>query len=256
MQQILLTPAAGKRLIGKALAAHPEIKQKLVQGTVVIIAGTTNGCIAEEILSSIGVNHGLQRGRFIRGITLPPGYKVSAQGRLPDESEFPGDVVIQNGVWLKGQTINDVADGLKEGDIVLKGANALDPVHRRAAVLIGNPTGGTIVPTLKALIGRRIRLILPVGLEKRIPGDLDDLANKINLPGAPGWRLLPVPGEVFTEIDALSMLTGVSAEIFASGGICGAEGSVYLLISGTAAQEKAAAKIVKSIASEPPFSLA
>jgi hypothetical protein len=255
MQQILLTPAAGKRLIGQALAAHPAIREKLTEGTVVIIAGTTNGYIAEEILASIGAGHGLKRNRFIRGITLPPGYKVSAQGRLPDERKFPGDVVIQKGVWLPGKTINDVADSLKEGDIILKGANALDIVHKRAAVLIGNPTGGTIVPSLKALIGRRVRLILPVGLEKRIPGDLDVLANQINLPGAPGWCLLPVSGEVFTEIDALSLLTGVRAEIFAAGGICGAEGSVYLLISGTASQEKAAGKIVKSIASEPPFSL-
>jgi hypothetical protein len=51
MKQVLLTTAAGKRLIGIALAAHPEIKRTLANGTLVIIAGTTNGYIAEEIVN-------------------------------------------------------------------------------------------------------------------------------------------------------------------------------------------------------------
>jgi hypothetical protein len=255
MKQIMLTSAAGKRLIGKALAAHPDINRVLNRGTLVIIAGTTNGYVAEEIISLTGETLALNRQRFIRGITLPPGYKVSDQGRLTDESGFPGDVVMQNGVWLKGKTINDVAGDLKEGDIILKGANALDLARKRAAILIGNVTGGTIMPTLQVLIGRRIRLMLPVGLEKRISGDLDNLANKINAPGASGYRLLPVPGEVFTEIDALSLLTGVTAELFASGGICGAEGGVWLAFHGTPDNEESAARILKTIANEPAFTL-
>jgi hypothetical protein len=142
---------------------------------------------------------------------------------LTEESEFPGDVIIQDGVWLKGQTIDDVSADLKEGDVVLKGANALDLSNKRAAILIGNHNGGTTVPIVQALIGRRIRLILPVGLEKRISGNIDELTNKINAPGGEGWRLMPVPGEVFTEIDALAQLSGVTSEIFAAGGVCGAE---------------------------------
>jgi hypothetical protein len=255
LKQVMLTSAAGKRLIGIALAAHPEIKRVLNQGTLVVVAGTTNGYVAEEILALTGETRTLNRKRFIRGITLPPGYKVSDSGRLPDESEFPGDVVIQNGVWLKGKTIYDVVGDLKEGDIILKGANAVDLVRRRAAILIGNVTGGAIIPTLQALIGRRIRLILPVGLEKRISGDLDQLANRINAPEAGGFRLLPVPGEVFTEIEALSLLTGVTAELFASGGICGAEGGVYLAYYGTSESEESALRILRTVVNEPPFTL-
>ncbi len=50
--QFVLSPAAGKSLIGKALVAHPAIQTALKSGTVAIIAGTTNGYVAEEILAT------------------------------------------------------------------------------------------------------------------------------------------------------------------------------------------------------------
>ena len=253
MKQMLLTPAAGKRLIGKAVAAHSDIKRALANGTLVIIAGTTNSYIAAEILLQIGEIDSFNPKRFFRGVTLPPGYQVTKSGRILDESGFPGDVIIQNGHWLKGKTVNDVAAELKEGDIILKGANALDLTRRRAAILIGNANGGTIMPILQALIGRRVRLIIPIGLEKRIAGDLDALAAKINAAGAAGYRLFPAPGEVFTEIEALSLLTGAASELFAAGGISGAEGAVWLAISGTPEQEEVAQKIIDSVAREPAF---
>ncbi|MGD0854612.1 MAG: hypothetical protein ABSA18_02255 [Dehalococcoidia bacterium] len=255
MKQLVLTPAAGKRLIGKALSVHPEIKQVLKKGTLVIVAGTTNAYIVEEVLKNIVGKVGFKRSRFFRGITLPPTYVTSDTGRLPDETKFPGDVVIQDGIWLKGKTIFDVLSGLKEGDIILKGANALDLERKRAAVLIGHPQGGTSIAAIQAMIGRRVRLIVPIGLEKRISGDIDALAARLNSPGVKGHRLLPIPGEVFTELDAISLLTGTQAELIAGGGVCGAEGSVWLAIHGTVENEKAAEKILHSIANEPMFSL-
>ena len=54
MKQFCVTTSAGKRLIGKAMVAHPDIRNVLEKGTLVIIAGTTNGYVAEEILSSLG----------------------------------------------------------------------------------------------------------------------------------------------------------------------------------------------------------
>ena len=253
MRQFLITPAAGKRLIGKAMAAHPEIRGTLACGTIVIIAGTTNGYVAEEIFATIGGTAGFTRSRFFRGITLPPFRPTTDPGRLPDESEFPGDVIITNEVWQKGKTIFDVVDDLKEGDIILKGANALDLNRKRAAIYIGDPKGGTIAVALQAVLGRRVRLILPVGLEKRISGDLDDLAGKLNVPGAQGPRLFPVPGQVFTEIDALALLTGAVAEQVAGGGVCGAEGSIWLAVSGEPKQEEAAENLLRSLSHEPPF---
>jgi len=255
MNQFVVTPAAGKRLIACAIAAHPAVQTALRSGTVVIIAGTTNGYVAEEILKNLGQSAGFNRSRFFRGITLPPARPTTETGRLPDEGKFPGDVVIVNGEWHKALTIFDVADKLEEGDVILKGANAVDLSRRRAAVLIGHPKGGTIATAMQAVTGRRVRLILPVGLEKRVVGDLDQLAALLNAPGARGPRLFPVPGEVITEIEAIAMLTGATARLVAAGGVGGAEGSVWLAVSGTAEQEEQAHGILKQVASEPLFAL-
>lgn len=255
MKQYLLTIAAGKRLIGKGLASHPDILTVLKTGTLVIIAGTTNGYAAEEILASIGQAKDFDRGRFFRGVTLPPSMPITDAGRLPDESGFPGDVVIVNGEWQKGQAIFDVVDKLKQGDVILKGANALDLSRDRAAILIGHPRAGTIGAAIKAVMGRRVRLIIPIGLEKRIHGDLDLLADKINAPDSEGPRLWPVPGRVFTELNALNLLTGAKVDLIAGGGVCGAEGSIRIGVSGNGDQMLAAETLIKEIEPEPPFQL-
>jgi hypothetical protein len=255
VKQFVVTPSAGKRLIAKALVAHPTVTKALKNGTLVIVAGTTNGYVAEEILKSLGVTDNFSRERFFRGVTLPPGLEVTSEGRLSDESKFPGDVVITKGEWRKGKTIVDVIDELKEGDVILKGANAVDLRRKQAAILIGHPKAGTIAVALQAVLGRRVQLIIPVGLEKRVIRDLFCLAEKVNCPGAEGIRLFPTPGEVFTEIEALQLLTGATAELISSGGVSGAEGSCWLSISGTQEQEKAAEKLVTSIALEPAFRL-
>ena len=255
MIQAVITPAAGKRLIAKSLVNHPAVRRALQSGTVVVVAGTTNGYVAEELLSVCRNAEGFSRQRFFRGITLPQYQKTTDSGRLPDESLFPGDVVIQKGNWLKGKTVFDVIDDLKEGDVILKGANAVDLVQKLAGVLIGHPKGGSLVTALQAVVGRRVSLILPVGLEKRVSTDLNSLAFRLNAPGAQGARMLPVPGEIVTEIEAFKILTGASAELVAAGGVCGAEGAVWLAISGTFEQEDSAKAILTDVSREPPFTL-
>lgn len=255
MRQFLITTSCGKRLIGKAVAAYPAVSQALVSGTIVIVAGTTNGYVAEELLGQIGEVDHFDRSRFFRGLVLPPSKPTTDTGRSPDENKFPGDVVITNGVWRKGQTIFDVVDDLKEGDVIIKGANALDPVRKRAAVLIGHPKAGTIGVALQACIGRRVRLILPVGLEKRVFSNLDELCAKLNQPGAKGFRLLPTPGEVITEIEAIKLITGADATLFAAGGVSGAEGGIWLIISGAPEQLEVCENLLKTISREPAFSM-
>ena len=255
LKQFFITPAAGKRLIGKAMSMHPIIKSVLDNGTLLITAGTTNGYVAEEILNSIGLAENFSKRRFFRGITLPHSKPTTKTGRLPVESEFKGDVVIVKGKLQENLTIFDVVDELKEGDVILKGANAIDLVRKKAAILIGDSKAGTIGVALQAVAGRRVRLILPVGLEKRISEDLDSLSLKLNAPGSKGLRLLPVPGQIFTEIDAISILTGAVAELVAGGGVCGAEGGIWLAVNGEPEQIDATEIIMKSVRTEPLFEL-
>ncbi len=255
MKQVLLTPAAGKRLIAKAVCGHPAIRAALERGTIVVVAGTTNGYVAEELLALCGQAGDFDRRRFFRGITVPPARSSSRSGRWPDEGRFLGDVVLRQGQWLKGLTLFDVADDLREGDVILKGANAVKLPEKRAAILIAHPQGGTTVVALQAAIGRRVRLILPVGLEKRVHTDLYELAAQVNSPGTEGLRLMPVPGEVVTELEAVAWLTGARAELMAGGGVCGAEGAVWLVIRGTPEQEQQAAELLARLCNEPPFTV-
>jgi hypothetical protein len=249
MKHYVLTPAAGKRLIGKAVAVHPAVRSALETGTVVIVAGTTNGYVAEEVLASIGAGQGFSRARFFRGVSLPPSASASGAPAEP----FPGDVVLVKGAWEKGKTIFDVVDGLGDGDVILKGANAVDWPAGRAAVLIGDPRGGTAAAAMQAVVGRRVKLIVPVGLEKRVVGEVDDLAARVNAPGSSGPRLLPLIGEIVTEIEAIELLTGASAELMAAGGVGGAEGCVWLSVDGSAEQMQAAEALMTAVVSEPAF---
>jgi len=249
MFQCVLTPAAGKRLIAKGVAAHPEIGSALKSSTVVIVAGTTNGYVAEELLSQTNQAEGFDKKRFFRGVTLPPAKSN------PNAGPFPGDVVLVHGIWQKGQTIFDVLENLKEGDVILKGANALDLARREAGVLVGDPKAGTIAASVQAAVGRRVRLILPVGVEKRIQGDLHSVIRTLNAPGAKGPRMYPAPGEIITELDAIKILTGATAVVSAAGGVGGAEGAVWLIVTGESGQEKAAGDLLESILREEPFTL-
>ena len=254
MKQFLLTPSAGKRLIAKALLSHPSVRYALKSGTLIIVAGTTNGCFAEEMLNSQGI-HDFSRQRFFRGITIPPNNAITTEGRLPDESQFPGDVIISDGVWQRGKSIGDVVNTLREGDVIVKGANAIDLVHKQAAVLIGHPKAGTAGLALSAVFGRRVKLIVATGLEKRISGDLQAIALRLNESGAGGYRFMPLSGELFTELEAFRLLCGVEAELIAAGGVDGTEGACWIAVSGSDAQEQLAEKIYASIANEPAFRL-
>jgi hypothetical protein len=243
----------GKRLIAKTIAKHPAIIKAVRNATIVIVAGTTNGYVAEEILYTHKITGDFSRKHFFRGINLPLNKSVTNEGRLADESKFPGDVVLVKGEWQKGKTLGDVVDSLKEGDIIIKGANALDLTHRQAALLIGHPKAGTIGLALPAIVGRRVRLIIPVGLEKRVNSDLNELAFKLNAPSVEGYRLLPIQGEVFTELDALKVLTAAEVDLIAAGGVCGAEGGCWIAITGEPEQEEFAEQIIASVADEPAF---
>ena len=144
---------------------------------------------------------------------------------------------------------------MKEGDVFIKGANALNYGKRLAGILIGDRSGGTIGATWGYIIARRIRLVIPVGLEKDVPFDINEAATRINRcdEKAAGPALFPLTGDIITEIEALKILTGAEAFPVAAGGIGGAEGSIRLCVTGTREQLEAADALLQTIYGEPPF---
>lgn len=246
--QFYLTPAAGKRLIAKGIAQLPQVREALTKGTILIIGGTTNAAVAEELLSIIGQSEGFDKKGFFRGITVPKGAKVKTH-------EFIGDVVIEKGVWQKGKTVYDACGALGKGDIVIKGGNAFNIKDGEAGVLLGSDNIGTAGPAITAVYGRRVTMLVPVGVEKRVEQSISKLASICNDKDASGLKFIPLPGETYCELDAILDLSGAYAEILASGGICGAEGGCYFMASGEEDEIEELQNIIRVVEREPAFTL-
>ena len=242
----VLTVAESKRLIAKGVAALEPVQSALKDGAVVICKGTTNSYIVEEVLGQP-----IERTHYCTGTTWPAtaDHKGKVSGSIPD-------VVLRQGQQVEGATAIGYAGDLREGDVFIKGANALNYERGQAGILIGHPTGGTIGAAIGAIVARRARLITPVGLEKNIGIDLETAAAFLNEPDERRGSeptLWPVDGEIVTEIEALHTLTGVEAVPVGAGGIGGAEGSVRLSIIGSPEQLEATAALLDSIYGEPAF---
>jgi hypothetical protein len=250
-----LTPAAGKRLIARALLVHPWVTDALRSGRLVIVAGSTNGYVAEEILTQIGQLVGFSRRHFYRGLTLPPSLITGMVNRAPDGDRFPGDVVIDKGVWQRATSVFDVASQLGPDDLILKGANALDLATGQAASFIEFADGGPTGTILPAVLGRHARLLVPVGLEKRVEGGLFKLDQLLAAKEAKGLRLCALPGPAFTEIDAIALLTGARATLVGAGGVAGAEGTSWLAVEGTNEQITQLDIAARRVLAEPGFNL-
>lgn len=251
-KQYWVSVAAGKRLIAKAVLELPQLKQALRENTVVITAGTTNGYLAEEVLDHLGQKEGFSIQRFYRGITLPPDYETFMEAK---GETFLGDIVIKAGKWEQGLTLADVVDELVQGDLIIKGANAVNLQEQEAAVMVGDLKAGTIGRALPAVIGRRVELLLPVGLEKRVISSIGKIVRRVNSADASGPRLFPVRGTIITELEAVRILSGAEADLIAAGGVSGAEGSYRLAVTGTEAQLQMVDVLMAEIVNEPQLIL-
>lgn len=251
-RQISLTPSAGKRLIGRAVAEMSEVTAALGSHTLVLMGGTTNAYVARAILENRGHLEEIDPRQFFRGVVLPPRQKLEPEGR----NRFAGDLIFEHGRLIRGKQIFDVAEELKAGDVIIKGANAVNLRTHEAGVLIGSPVCGTMGAILPAVVGRRATLIVPVGLEKRVDEDISTLAALLASARSDGPRLLPAAGGVVvTELDAIRILTGLTARLVAAGGVAGAEGSCRLAMTGTDAQLEKAGRILRECAAEPSFAV-
>lgn len=112
-RQLYITPEQGKRLIAKALCRDERLLRAATEHTLVIVAGTTNGYVAEALLGALGLGVP-DRSDFFRGIFRPA-------GAGPAKMNPERDVVLRKGRWEKGLTIFDVEAELGQGDLILKG---------------------------------------------------------------------------------------------------------------------------------------
>jgi len=244
--QIVLTVSESKRLIARSVARMPIVKKALKEGMVIIAKGTTNTYVAEEILGEK-----IAHGPYILGKTFP------AKGGKPFKpAEGLSEVIIVKGEHKKRLTVEEAVKRLQPGDIVIKGANALNYENKTAGVIIGSSSCGTTGKIMPYVVARKAHLVIPVGLEKQVSGSVVDIANKMRQPveslnDIPSMFLLT--GHIITEIEALQSFADVSVFQAAAGGIGGAEGAVRIICRGSRSQVDKILRLAEEIQGEPPF---
>jgi len=244
--QVVLTVSESKRLIARAVTRMPIVQRALRDGTLIIAKGTTNTYVAEEITGET-----IPHGAYLYGRTYP-----SKDGKVLPDIESISEVVLVRGERRRDLSLEEAVKQLEPGDVVIKGANALDYQNKTAGVLIGSSTGGTSGTIMPFVVARKAHLVIPVGLEKQASSPVIDIANKMREPveslnDIPSMFLLT--GHIVTEIEALQVLSGASAFQAACGGIGGAEGAVRLILRGTRSQVEKGLEVIEDVQGEPPF---
>lgn len=230
---VVLTATECKRLIAKAIRAHPLIANALENGKIFIARGTTNAYILEELTGMT-----IEKERYVAGqITADKNLQrltgVKAEKRLKE-------YIIEQG---KPREITDPAQELinfhPENDVIPKGGNVLG-MDGIAGVYMSHDKAGTIGNVLPIAVSRGIPIIVPISLSKLSSSCVWDLAQILGnelfegkyVMGHP-IGIMPIPGEVFTEIEAIEFLyPNITAIHLGSGGVGGAEGSIHLYIEG------------------------
>ena len=242
----VLTVSEGKRLIAKAVANMPAVRNAMNKGMVIICKGTTNTLVAEELIGKP-----IERGSYVLGRVYP----AAGDKKLTDCNQL-NEIILINGKIAEDIKLDEAVQMLSPGDVVIKGANLLDYQNKLAGVCIAAPNSGTAGTIIPYVIARRAKLIIPIGLEKLISGSLPDIAARLNAP-TPRLNNEPamftISGDIITEIEAIKQFADVKVYETACGGICGQEGGRWLAIEGAKSQVLKVAAIIKQLAGEQSF---
>lgn len=243
----VLTVAEAKRLIAVGIVEDERVKRAMNDGMVAVCKGTTNAYVLEELLGE-----SIDRGKYVLGRTTPTGREAVSD---VFEGEMP-EVVFRNGEVVEGMAVSDGVAEMEANDVVLKGANALDYRNGLAALLIGHNEGGTAGSIVGHVYGKGLHFIIPIGLEKELGIPFAEyepywLGEEAELTGVP--RLWPLLGDIFTEIEAIQTVADVYVQPIGSGGVCGAEGAVRLLVYGEQDEVEMAMEYVEKVQGEAAF---
>jgi hypothetical protein len=240
---VVLTPAESRRLLAKAVAALPEVKEAYANGRLAILSGGTTSFVLQEVTGEK---------------LAPPSFSMgmSADGMLTSSVE---DGRVNGRCFVAGEKVDvfyaDFVKTMGKGDAIVKGANAVD-ASGALGILLSNENGGAVGSIFGPASARGIPIIAPVGLEKQVWSVAEaaqgwgqttlDYSMGIKV----GYSVL-TNALVVTEIEALAFLAGVQARVVGCGGIAGNEGAVILLLEGTPENLEKALQLVQSVKGEP-----
>lgn len=210
--QFTLTALQAKWMIAKGVCCLPSVKNAFEKGRIILKGGTTVSAVSEELVG---------RPLMISGRITPSG---TMGAPIPvDKPGQPHDLFIE-----QGQNISQIFDWshvmaqMRPGDCLITGANLFD-IHGDAALMCGAQFGGQGVTHMHCAWSEGFDVIIAAGLEKLIPGRVADAVR------AAGRRrpdksfgmavgLIPLMGEIITEVDAIKRLARVDCRVIGRGG--------------------------------------
>lgn len=240
---VVLLPRESKRLLAKAVLKMPEVERALESGWFVVSRGVTPSYIVEELTGETLPKQNCTAGLVIEG-RLASTVEADRLGPWVFKDGKPSDVPADQA--LAQFTSRDVS---------IKGANAVDR-EGNVGVLAANNVGGTVGGIWPTIAARGCHWITPVSLERLILGSINEAARATgnylwDLTMGHSVGLMPVGiADAVTEIEALAILTGVTATHVASGGVVGSEGSVVLALEGDEKTVREAFELVESLKKE------
>lgn len=246
---VVLNSAQSRRLVAKAAVACPIVRQAFQNGMIIIARGITNAFVSEEFFNIMIENKTNQTAGFI-------GNGATNSTATPPPCTWH---VIENGKVLKDADSNVEVTRFKKGDVVIKGANAIDHTGLTGTYASSLKTGtmGAMWPYVTT---RGAEFIIPVSLEKLVPcvqtaSQNTGVYHFDYSMGLPAKIVILPDAKAITEIEAMAILFNVRAYHVGSGGIAGSEGSVHLTITGDQDKVEAAFELVKSLRDEPPVGM-
>ena len=252
---IVLTHSECKRLIARGLKEHPEVKNALDEGRIFVSRGSTTAYVLEELTGVPFEKH-----HYVAGQMTGDKENLFRYGGLKGEKRLK-EIVIEKGVKREIENVQDELSKFEPGDIIFKGGNTLG-TDGIAGVYMAHPEGGTIGGILPHAIARGISIIVPISLSRTIDDSVWELSQILgNQTVDPEYcmglpiGIMPIPGEVFTELEAFDVLYP-ELNIFhiGSGGVGDGEGSLHFLLVGDELDVKQAySEIVELIKNEEPY---
>ncbi|MCR4399234.1 MAG: hypothetical protein NUV93_09775 [Firmicutes bacterium] len=252
---ITLSLEASKRLVARAVASLPDVREAASNGIVVLSQGTSCGYILEE-LAGVSLDISTYACGYISGrgpCNLGPGeqFRLSlvVRGRLVRMAK-------KDGIDFTPE-LREYLGRMGPRDFFIKGGSIIDR-DGRVAVMVGDRDGGEIGAALPLIKSGRIQSIIPMTVTKTAPVSLDEIMDTLRHdPITKTWcdaepcDIVEMSGRIVTEIEALSILTGARAHPIGMNGVGSSRGGVTLLVSGTSEEVRRAYDLLSAMKNEP-----
>ena len=246
---VVLNPSQSRRLVAKGAVASPVFQKAYKDGMIIIARGITNAYVCEELFN-ISIDN-----KANQTVGLVAGGATNVAGTPPPCSWH----VINKGQVVEGADSNVEIAKFVRGDVVVKGANAIDHTGLTGTYASSLKCGtmGAIWPYVTPRGGE---IIVPVSLEKMVPCVMTAAMHSgvyhFDKSTGPPTKIVPlVEAKAITEIEALAILCGVKAYQIGAGGVAGSEGSVHLAIEGNEDRVNRAFDLCLSLKNEAPVGM-